>query len=348
MRPPEVALVSPAEGSEVTTPEVQVRFQVQSASDLVSVLVTHNGRPVSTKIDLTAAQRGDPVEATVPLAPGDNLLAVTAENQFAYSKPATVTVRYRGAAAPPLPRALVLAIGVSDYEKKAYQLLFAAKDAEDFAKALKGQEGRLWREVQVNLLTNRQATRANLLEALEALAQKATPEDVVMIFLSGHGVQDRTGDFYLVPWDGDLEKLRSTGVNLFEFEKTIAELPSKVLVLIDACHAGAVDHPGWKGIEAVPLIRAFQRGGGGVTVLSSSTGAEESREHEDWQHGAFTYALLEGLQEGKADLIQDGVIQVSELLAYVKNRVPELTRYLQHPTTYQPQSVPDFAVWKVQ
>ena len=73
-----------------------------------------------------------------------------------------------------------------------------------------------------------------------------------------------------------------------------------------------------------------------------------SQEHEKWQHGAFTFALLEGLRDGKADLYKDGVIKVSELLAYVKNRVPELTDYRQHPTSYQPKSVPDFAVWKVE
>ena len=73
-----------------------------------------------------------------------------------------------------------------------------------------------------------------------------------------------------------------------------------------------------------------------------------SQEHEKWQHGAFTFALLEGLRDGKADLYKDGVIKVSELLAYVKNRVPELTDYRQHPTSYQPESVPDFAIWKVE
>ncbi|MBI3920698.1 MAG: caspase family protein [Armatimonadetes bacterium] len=170
----------------------------------------------------------------------------------------------------------------------------------------------------------------------------------MIVSVAGHGVQDQPGDFYFIPSDGDFERLRSTSVNWFEFRKSVGELPGKVLVLVDACHAGAVDQKGRKAIDTNRLIREFQLAGGGVITLASSTGAEVSQENGQWEHGAFTQAVLEGLRDGKADLYKDGVIKISELLSYVKNRVPELTDYRQHPTSYQPESVPDFAVWKVE
>ena len=348
MRPPEVTIVSPTEATEVAATDVVLRFKVAQAGELKSVVVMNNGRPIPTFRPITAPSKGDTVETTVPLVPGENILMVMAENQFAYSKPATVIVRRKGEEKYTLPRVFVLAIGVSDYERKEYKLAFAHFDAIGIARAFQGQKDKLWREVYVKTLTNREATRANVVDALDEFLRKATQEDLVIVSVSGHGVQDQTGDFYFIPCDGEFEKLRSTAVNWFEFRKTVAELPGKVLVLVDACHSGAVDQKGRKAIDTNRLIREFQLAGGGVINLASSTGAEVSQEHEKWQHGAFTFALLEGLREGKADLYKDGVIKVSELLAYVKNRVPELTDYRQHPTSYQPESVPDFAIWKVE
>jgi uncharacterized caspase-like protein len=42
-------------------------------------------------------------------------------------------------------------------------------------------------------------------------------------------------------------------------------------------------------------------------------------------HGAFTFALLEGLR-GKADRNGNGTVEVRELADYVEERLPEITR----------------------
>jgi hypothetical protein len=87
-----------------------LRFKVQSASELRSVVVTNNGRPIPTERGITASSKGDTVETTVSLVPGENIPMVMAENQFAYSKPATVTVRCKGEEKYKQPRVFVLAI----------------------------------------------------------------------------------------------------------------------------------------------------------------------------------------------------------------------------------------------
>ena len=70
-------------------------------------------------------------------------------------------------------------------------------------------------------------------------------------------------------------------------------------------------------------------------------GREESQEKDEWGHGAFTKALLEGL-DGQADCNKDGAVYLTELDAYVTDRVKVLTKGQQHPTTHKPSTVRSF------
>jgi hypothetical protein len=55
-----------------------------------------------------------------------------------------------------------------------------------------------------------------------------------------------------------------------------------------------------------------------------------------------TKALIEGLA-GKADLLRDGTITVSELAAFIANGMKALTGGGQHPVMSRPTTIPDFA-----
>jgi uncharacterized caspase-like protein len=61
--------------------------------------------------------------------------------------------------------------------------------------------------------------------------------------------------------------------------------------------------------------------------------------------GEFTYAVMEGLRERKADQNNDKQIQVSELQAYVLDQVSKLTKGEQHPTVRQENLAEDFVVY---
>jgi uncharacterized caspase-like protein len=86
----------------------------------------------------------------------------------------------------------------------------------------------------------------------------------------------------------------------------------------------------------------------GVVILAASTGGEVSLEHPDWGHGAFTKALLEGLEQGQADYSKDGMIHLRELDLYVAERVAALTDNKQHPTTQKPSTISRFPIARVQ
>jgi uncharacterized caspase-like protein len=81
----------------------------------------------------------------------------------------------------------------------------------------------------------------------------------------------------------------------------------------------------------------------GAVVFSSSTGRQTSLEDASWGHGAFTKALVEGLN-GAAEIGNEGKITCKSLDIYISRRVKELTGGQQTPTTNYPPNVPDFPV----
>ena len=64
--------------------------------------------------------------------------------------------------------------------------------------------------------------------------------------------------------------------------------------------------------------------------MTASGANEVSAENDKFQHGVFTYFLVEGLK-GQADADKDGLITVDEVYRYVSEHVPQATGQEQHP-----------------
>jgi hypothetical protein len=79
-------------------------------------------------------------------------------------------------------------------------------------------------------------------------------------------------------------------------------------------------------------------------MLRNRVGAASSVESSAWQNGAFTKAIVEGIQQGKADLLGKGTITTSQLDAFLENRVQELTEGKQHTVMGRPPEEPDFTI----
>ena len=87
------------------------------------------------------------------------------------------------------------------------------------------------------------------------------------------------------------------------------------------------------------------RRGVGAVVISSASGNEYALEGDHWNNGVFTYAVLHGLKDGKADSNKDGVVTVAELQNYVIGAVRELTAGGQNPTVREANLDFDFRVY---
>jgi WD40 repeat protein len=245
-----------------------------------------------------------------------------------------------GAAVGPGARLHILAIGISDYGDKAtsLRLKFAAKDANDVASALHATQGSefnktggLYAEVRLQYLHDGEADRAAIFRALGSMkanmAKEDTGQDLAVVLFSGHGaiLDDR---FYLLPYGVDARtpaELKASAILASEFHDEVAQLAKygRVLVLLDACHSGAITGDGSTLTSDADRLRSIILASN-VTVLTSSTANEFSREEDKWNNGAFTKVLLDALGKD-ADENHDGVISMSELTSYVWTHVISLT-----------------------
>jgi WD40 repeat protein len=356
--PPQVWIVSP-ERSPFESPaeelEVKAKTQGTDKRPVTAVRLLLDGRPYEGEagrktlmvVGANKPQGEQESSWKVKLTPGKHRLAVQAENAVSKALSDEIEVSFGGSGAQQA-KLHVLAIGISKYPGDM-KLNYAAKDAEDLADLWKKQKGKLYSPGEINLLTDDKAKRNDIIRALDELRAKMTQGDVAVISYSGHGVRDDNGNFYLAPVDVDPkpDKLAATAVPGDLLKKKIAHMPGKILLLLDACHAGAVGSGKRRTISLTDdIVRDLATDDYGVVVMCASTAREYSLEDDTVQHGYFTKALLQGLLEGKADYNKDGVISLNELDLYVGERVKELSKDEQHPVTAKPASIRSFDLSK--
>jgi uncharacterized caspase-like protein len=231
-------------------------------------------------------------------------------------------------------------VGISRYENPALNLRYADNDAITLSNTLKRSEGKIFKEVFTKTLVDSQATRGNILTAMTTHLGKAAPDDVVFIFLAGHGIKSiQTGSYYFLPYNADNQNLLYEGLKWSDFDeaiKTISTNVNKVILVLDTCHAGAIN-VAMRNVSSGEDLAATMKTATGLYVLSASKGGETSIEGSEFRlpgekngHGAFTYALLKGLN-GEANTNRSAYMTVTELFSYVSSVVPRLTSGQQHP-----------------
>jgi hypothetical protein len=237
----------------------------------------------------------------------------------------------------------VLAIGVDKFGDKAgnLHLDYAAEDAHDVASGLldsqKGGSGKasLYADVDIQYLPNEMASRTAIKDALDAMAQSMAKneqgQDTAVILVSSHG-EMIDGQFYLIPYgfvgNGTQNAAMDSALPASEFAKKVGTLAAhgRVLLLLDACHSGAVGAQAWaKDPDSKVLQDAMDMEN--VTVLTSSKRNELSEELPEWKHGALTEAFLDALK-GAAD--SAGIVKLSALTDAMENEVKSLTHGKQH------------------
>ena len=231
----------------------------------------------------------------------------------------------------------VLTIGVSRYKAPGKDLTHAAKDARDLAVAFKAHEGRLFARVQTRTLTDGQATRQNIEEALDWVAKQVKASDYVVVFVAGHGTIDSLGHYCFLPHDYEPGRAPSA-VRWTLFHDTLSRLPGKRFLILDTCRSGGA---GGLGAPVAPTESFKGLTEQGLVTYAACMAGESSYESPGGpiQNGYFTRALIEALS-GQADANGDGIITLAEVDAYVANRVKALSRDQQNPTMQRPWTIP--------
>ena len=276
--------------------------------------------------------------------------------------------------------------GISNYAGENLQLNFAAKDAEDFARALELGAIKLLNgdksKVHIRLLTsngNKTSVKFGALDAKISTATKtdferafadfrnATPNDVFIVYLAGHGIslnlnrnpKQAGGDtyLYLTQEATTTDKSVLTAENLRRAMTVSSEelkdlmkqnKALKQVLILDTCAAGQLAES-FVTKRDLPSdqIRAIERlkDNTGFYILMGSAADAVSYETNKYGQGLLTYSLLQGLQG--AGLLEDKFADVELLFSYAVKKVPEMAINIggiQQPRTITPDTSRSFSI----
>ncbi len=370
-RQPQVELsVLSVAAEPVATRTVTARLKIREAaadathpqgSGASDVRLFRNGSLVKIwRGDALRGQSEATLETQVTLMAGENRLTAYAFNRAnvksgdaAQLVTGAESLRRRGTA-------YLLAAGLNQYSNPGFNLSFAVADAELFCAEWQKQQGLLqnFERVETVLLTNEQATKTNLLAALQQLGgakvtnpalpalpaalaklHNAQPEDAVIVYFAGHGVAAEPR-FYLLPHElgyrgardaltpAGLKEILRNGISDQELEQAFETIDASYLLLaLDACNSG-------QALEAEDRRRGPMNTRGlaqlayekGLNILAASQSYQIANENKTLGHGYLTYALIEeGVKKLAADRRpRDGQVWLREWLDYATQAVPQL------------------------
>ena len=258
-----------------------------------------------------------------------------------------------------------IGIGIDQFVDSKYNLKYSTKDIRDLSKKLKEKYSNLI----IDTLFNEHVTISNVKLLKQKLLQTSV-NDKVIISYSGHGMLSKDFDYYLSTYAVNFDKPEENGLPYDELESLLDSIPArKKLLLIDACHSGEVDKDDLIALEATDkkLIKglkpvAYKTGGHlglknsfelmqslfvnvgkstGATIISAAAGTQFALEGvNNLLNGVFTYSILEAMNKYPS-------MKISELKKIVGERVVEITKGLQKPTSRNETIAVDWKLWEV-
>src|SRR3954469_20774626 len=156
------------------------------------------------------------------------------------------------------------------------------------------------------------------------------PRDLLLLYVSGHGVLSQSRRFYFATASPSMQLLRSTAIeDSFVNDVMQGSRARSIVLVLDCCHSGAFGKGlAPKSATTVDVEHRFE--GQGRVTLSASTELEYAFEETAVSEldpaapgSLFTRSVVEGLRSGDADLDEDGRISVDDLYDYVCRRVRE-------------------------
>jgi uncharacterized caspase-like protein len=226
--------------------------------------------------------------------------------------------------APELPRGrrFALVASTETYADPSLRRLRApARDADEMRQVLADAD---IGGFTVASVTDRTAQQLRL--ALAEFVLDRQPDDLLLLYLSCHGLVDLRRRLYFAATDTRKDRLAATGVEASWVLEQLDDCRARrQVVVLDCCFSGAFAQ-GTKGDSDLGLGERFHGQGRGRVVLTASRGTEYSFEGEpvagsSMPGSVFTSALVAGLRTGAADLDRDGYVSVDDAYAYAYDRV---------------------------
>ncbi|EDZ62550.1 WD-40 repeat protein containing caspase catalyti c domain [Sulfurimonas gotlandica GD1] len=227
------------------------------------------------------------------------------------------------------PNIYAVVVGINEYKNPSIALKYAVDDAKLFAKTIKQRTKHLYGEVDIRLLTSKDATsKENITKALKDM-QNISPNDLFIFFVASHGMIEEARYHMITSNVGALSSrgIKKEAINQETLRDLIANIPTtKKFIILDTCNSGKLGKTLevaflTRGLTETTAMKVLSRAVGS-TIISASSSSQEALEGYNG-HGLLTYVLADGLN-GKADADNDGYIKTLEIANFVEDRVPEI------------------------
>jgi hypothetical protein len=230
-----------------------------------------------------------------------------------------------------VPGKYALIIGNTEYTDPGLATLTApGKDAAEFARILRDPDICAFDDVRI--LLNQLSSSA--IEVMDEFFDERKPDDLLVLYFSGHGVRDEFGSLYLAFSNTIRSRLLSTAIKAEYIREAMDHSRSRrQVIVLDCCNSGAFP----QGTKAelggsMGLMNALQ--GYGRYVLTASDATQFAWEGDKLiggtQNSLFTHFIVKGL-EGEADTDSDGKITIDNLYDYAFEQISRATP-MQTPT----------------
>jgi hypothetical protein len=229
-----------------------------------------------------------------------------------------------------------LIIGNDQYDDPMLSRLVApGSDISAIASVLRDKEIGGFDYVEELLNSNESAIK----KSIAKIAYARQPEDLLLVYFSGHGMLDDEGRLYLAVKETELQYLSATALPAtFIDEELKRSYSRRQIIVLDCCHGGAIGVGAKAALGAnVDTKSAFSATGFGRVVLTATDATQYAWEGDqirgEGQNSVFTKHLVNGLTSGAADREPDGVISVDEWFDYASKMV-RLQRPKQTPRKF--------------
>ncbi len=293
--------------------------------------------------------------------------------------------------------------GIADYQGTKIDLRYSGKDAEDIARSVtlaarkyfcaeEMQAKKPCERVHVRLLsteTNKDSefqgladvpdfrrsdpVKREFADAFSDVAERSKPEDVVFVYMAGHGMSITSDqgvkesgfpDVYLYPTRDASTLDRDVMSNPTERDaKTVSSLElatwlSKVrsekrVMILDTCAAGAVENDLIAQARSVDALQVRSldrlRERSGFYILMGAAADAQSYEANEYRQGLLTYALIQAMTTDKG-LREGHFLDVENWFTYAEDTVEDLARGVggvQKPSFFKSKSSKSFDVGRI-
>lgn len=343
--PPSIKFTDAAVDTIESSDILELNFQViDNGGGVDEIKVLQNGKRIIHEYSNSGkSRRGKKLNESIQLLliPGENTIQISAFSKGRIESN-TIEQSVYLKSNKNLSDCHILVVGIDKYKNQGMDLNYAKADAKAFSDIIKKRSKALFNNMNFYNLYDYDATKINILNAIDEISKNADASDVFIFYYAGHGSM-LENNFFFIPTDCirlyDEEGLQKDAILAQDMQDHFNKIKAlKQIMILDACQSGgATEILGQRGAGREKAIAQLSRSSG-IHVLASAGSEQFAIEFKSLGHGLFTYVLLDAIGGSADGAPLDGKITIYELKSYLDDQVPEYTKKFkgirQYPQSY--------------